>query len=114
MILPELYWEDLDGDGTRELAVISCEGDGTGVHQETLTVFRRSGQRWTWTTHRLESLADSLNREMTYQFYEDGTACINYNGLDLLLDLSLLWESDYWGGAAPEICELSQYQINYT
>ena len=112
MILPELYWEDLDGDGTRELAVISCEGDGTGVHQETLTVFRRFGQGWTWTTHRLESLADSLNREMTYQFYEDGTAYLSWWGQDLLLDLSELWESGYWD-RAPDYCGLTEFMTSY-
>lgn len=29
--LPELYFEDLDGDGDRELAVISCQSAGTGI-----------------------------------------------------------------------------------
>ena len=73
-----------------------------------------NGESWTWTTHDPLELIEDFNRQRDYAFYEDGTAYINYNGLDLLLDLSLLWESDYWGGAAPEICELSQYQINYT
>ena len=112
--LPEMYFEDLDNDGDRELVVIYNTGHGTGVYTNALTVYEWDGQRWTWTTHDPLELIEDFNRQRDYAFYEDGTAYINYNGLDLLLDLSLLWESDYWGGAAPEICELSQYQINYT
>ena len=112
--LPEMYFEDLDNDGDRELVVIYNTGHGTGVYTNALTVYEWDGQRWTWTTHDPLELIEDFNRQRDYAFYEDGTAYINYNRLDLLLDLSLLWESDYWGGAAPEICELSQYQINYT
>lgn len=112
--LPEMYFEDLDNDGDRELVVIYNTGHGTGVYTNALTVYERDGESWTWTTHDPLELIEDFNRQRDYAFYEDGTAYINYNGLDLLLDLSLLWESDYWGGAAPEICELSQYQINYT
>ena len=112
--LPEMYFEDLDNDGDRELVVIYNTGHGTGVYTNALTVYEWDGESWTWTTHDPLELIEDFNRQRNYAFYEDGTACINYNGLDLLLDLSLLWESDYWGGAAPEICELSQYQINYT
>ena len=112
--LPEMYFEDLDNDGDRELVVIYNTGHGTGVYTNALTVYEWDGESWTWTTHDPLELIEDFNRQRDYAFYEDGTAYINYNGLDLLLDLSLLWESDYWGGAAPEICELSQYQINYT
>ena len=112
--LPEMHFEDLDNDGDRELVVIYNTGHGTGVYTNALTVYEWDGESWTWTTHDPLELIEDFNRQRDYAFYEDGTAYINYNGLDLLLDLSLLWESDYWGGAAPEICELSQYQINYT
>ena len=112
--LPEMYFEDLDNDGDRELVVIYNTGHGTSVYTNALTVYEWDGESWTWTTHDPLELIEDFNRQRDYAFYEDGTAYINYNGLDLLLDLSLLWESDYWGGAAPEICELSQYQINYT
>ena len=112
--LPEMHFEDLDNDGDRELVVIYNTGHGTGVYTNALTVYEWDGGSWTWTTHDPLELIEDFNRQRDYAFYEDGTAYINYNGLDLLLDLSLLWESDYWGGAAPEICELSQYQINYT
>lgn len=112
MILPELYFEDLDGDGVQELAVVSCQMSGTGVHQEVLTVFQRAGQRWTWATHKPESLADSFNRELSYQFYEDGTAYLSCWEQDLLLDLSELWESGYWD-SPPDYCGLTELMTSY-
>ena len=113
MILPELYWADLDGDGLEELAAVSCEASGTGVRQEVLTVFRRSGQRWTWTTHVPETMANSFNQELVYQFYEDGTAYLSCWGEELLLDLSELWERGYWD-RAPDYCGLTALMTSYT
>lgn len=38
----EYYWEDLDGDGQRELLALSCVGYGTNFHVETAFVFQKN------------------------------------------------------------------------
>ena len=112
MLLPELHFDDLDGDGNRELAVISAAGHGTGVSVEELSVYEWDGQRWTGTTYDPSGLIEDFNRQRDYAFYEDGTAYIRYDRLDLLLDLSDLWELGYWD-SVPDVCVLSRDQSYY-
>lgn len=112
--LPELYFEDLDGDDDRELLVRYNTGHGTGVYTNYIAVYEWDGEQWYAIRHDPNGVIEHFNANRIYQFYQDGSAFISYEGKELLLDLSHLWESDYWGGAAPDICVLSQYQIIYT
>ena len=110
--LPELYFEDLDGDGSRELLVHYHTDHGTGVHTDFIAVYEWDGEKWYGTTHRPDNVIRDFNNHRTYEFYDDGTAFIRYGDADILLDLSDLWE-DYWS-AAPDICVLDQFQTYYT
>lgn len=55
----EYFWEDLDGDGQRELLALVCVGYGTNFHVETAFVFQkdeagvtmyRPDDLWLWDT----------------------------------------------------------------
>lgn len=55
----EYYWEDLDGDGQRELLALDCVGYGSWFHVETAFVFQKDGtgvtlyrpdDKWLWDT----------------------------------------------------------------
>ena len=111
--LPELYFEDLDGDGDRELLIHYTRDHGTGVYYDSIAVYEWDGQQWHGARHEPEGVIAQFNRERIYQFYGDGTAFISYGDADLLLDLSDLWESGYWK-TAPERCELSRFNTRYT
>lgn len=111
--LPELYFEDLDGDGDRELLIHYTRSHGTGVYYDSIAVYEWDGQQWHGTRHEPDGVIAQFNRERIYQFYRDGTAFISYEDADLLLDLSDLWESGYWE-TAPERCELSRFNTRYT
>lgn len=54
MLLPELYFQDLDGDGEQELAMIYNSDSGTGVSVWSLTVFEWDGEVWAAYPARLE------------------------------------------------------------
>lgn len=51
---PELYFQDLDGDGEQELAMIHNSDSGTGVSVWSLTVLEWDGEVWTAHTARVE------------------------------------------------------------
>ena len=105
---PELHYQDFDGDGEKELAVIYSP-DGQGM---LLSVYEWDGQRWTGTTYDPSGIIEDFNRQRSYAFYEDGTAYISYDHLNLLLDLSNLWELGYWD-SPPDVCVLSREQSYY-
>ena len=111
--LPELYFEDLDGDGGRELLVHYHTGHGTGVHTDFIAVYEWDGEKWYGTTHRPDNVVEDFNNHRTYEFYDDGTVYIRYQDTDILVDLSALWANRYWGGA-PDICRLNQFLTHYT
>ena len=106
---------DLDGDGDRELAVISCQSAGTGIDRWQLDVYEWDGERWAGTTHRPEGLAEDFNRERVFQFYEDGTAYVSYSGGALLLGLSRYFPDP---DQPPQTCILGDPahlpQVRYT
>ena len=116
MALPELHFDDLDGDGGKELIAISCVAAGADVAQEHLSVYEWDGGSWTLVTvtHDPAEIVDNFNRNRLYQFYEDGTAYIRYAGAEtgILLDLSGPWELGYWD-SVPDICVLNELQANY-
>lgn len=71
--LPELYFEDLDGDGEKELAIIYNSDTGTGVSVWSLTVLEWDGKSWTAHTAHLEK---DIIRE-----FRDGYS-LDYYGVD--------------------------------
>jgi len=118
LLLPQLYFDDPDGDGSRELVGISLKAYGTGIAQEQLSVYEWDGEAWTWDTYDPTELIEDFNSQRVYQFYEDGTAYISYPGSSLLrssllLDLSGPWASSYWD-SVPDICVLNDMQASYS
>lgn len=83
MALPELHFEDFDGDGERELAVLSGRAADGGYAD--LTVYRWTGQKWQGLRRRAYS---AVIDDGSFQFYADGTAYIAYEEDNILLDLS--------------------------
>lgn len=49
-LLPQLYSGDFDGDGTRELLLLTYTGSGTGVSSWTLSVFEPEENGWNCLT----------------------------------------------------------------
>ena len=95
MALPELHFEDFDGDGERDLAVLSGRAAAGGY--ANLTVYRWTGQKWQGLRRKAYSVEingqDYLNG--IFQYYADGTAYIAYEGDNILLDLSgFQWEEE--------------------
>ncbi len=85
---PELHFEDFNGDGERELAVLSGGTDDNGFSH--LSVYRWNGQRWRGRkSYAYPEEIDGFQLNGFFQFYEDGTAFIEYNReACILLDLS--------------------------
>lgn len=95
MVLPELHFEDFDGDEERDLAVLSGRAADGGY--SNLTVYRWTGQKWQGLRRKAYSVEidgqDYLNG--IFQYYADGTAYIAYEGDNILLDLSgFQWEEE--------------------
>ena len=110
---PELYFEDLDGDGEKELAVIYCTGFSTGAAIFELTVYEWDGQLWTGTQYDLEVQKNLFNRDRSYLFDgETGRAEIRYQDSSATLDLSQFWEEGYWL-AAPEYCGITDLMTSF-
>ena len=107
--LPELYFDDLDQDGDRELLAHYTRAHGTGVYSNSIAVYEWDGQRWTGTTLDPSWIIENFNANRLYEFYEDGTAYISYGEQELLLDLSDLWARGYWD-SVPDVCVLSEDQ----
>lgn len=91
MALPELHFEDFDGDGERELAVLY--GGAADGGYANLTVYEWNGQKWQGCRSDVySSVIDNDNdggySDDIFQFYADGTAYIAYGDDNILLDLS--------------------------
>lgn len=78
----EYYWEDLDGDGQRELLALACVGSGTNFHVETAFVFQKDetgvtmycpDDKWLWDT-LTASVAPLVDHEARTVTVNDTTA----------------------------------------
>ena len=96
MTLPELHFEDFDGDGERELAVLYGRAADGGYGG--LTIYARPGQKWQGLrekTYSAEIAVDDYYSSDVFQFYADGTAYIAAGEENILLDLSgFQWEEE--------------------
>ncbi|MBD5162486.1 MAG: M56 family metallopeptidase [Oscillibacter sp.] len=112
--LPELYFEDLDDDGGRELLIHYHTGHGTGVHTDYIAVHEWDGESWHGTQHTPDETIEVFNNDLDliFECYEDGTAFIKNRYSSILLDLSHLWEAGYWE-SSPKKCSLVPYWTEY-
>lgn len=79
---PDLLWQDLDGDGEKELAVI-CNGAATGTHQDidNLVVYEWDGNQWIAHKHDLTAAIDTAVENMDWSIDDDGVLTVNVLGL---------------------------------
>ncbi|MDE7246085.1 MAG: hypothetical protein K2O18_19220 [Oscillospiraceae bacterium] len=110
----ELHYGDFDQDydGEEELAVLS--GRTEDNRYTRLSFYLWNGQCWTGTRHIHDGITEIDSRYHPgdiFQFYEDGTAYVMYDGMTMLLDLSSLcrdWETE------PTQAFLDNSQARYT
>lgn len=116
MLLPELYFEDLDGDGEQELAMIYNSDSGTGVSVWSLTVLEWDGEVWTAHTSQVgqDILTDfNENRRVTF-FPEVAATAVAYKGQNVVIDMDAMFDRAVWKDKMPvaEITGLfSEYRM---
>lgn len=109
LLMPVLYFEDFDGDGEKELAMIYNSGSGTGVSVWSLTVFEWDGARWTEHTARLEEeIINDFNSSRTLALHPDenyATVSFHESRVDVDMDAQFggrtLWKEE------PLACEIT-------
>lgn len=113
---PELYFQDLDGDGENELAMIYNSDSGTGVSVWSLTVLEWDGEVWTAHTSQVDQdiMADfNENRRVTF-FPEVVATAVAYKGQNAVVDMDAMFERAVWTDKMPvaEITGLfSEYRM---
>lgn len=109
ILVPELYFEDLDGDGDKELAVIHNTGHGTGVSIWSLTVLEWDGGRWTAHTAQLEKeiIRDFESSRTVALHPDENYVTIGFRGhtVDVDMDAMFSWYPAW--KEEPLACELT-------
>lgn len=92
-LLPELYFQDLDGDGEKELAMIYNSDSGTGVSVWDLLVCEWDGQKWTeYLADTAEAVIDDFNASRTLTVsQETGAARVGYLGTAVAVDMNVVY-----------------------
>lgn len=110
-------FEDLDGDGARELAVAYTLGRGTGRYQRGLTVYEWDGGRgWTGYSAGLErDVIRDFNAGCTLALYpEDGRAAVEYRGESADVDMAARFGNRALWADAGVACELREEMYRYS
>ena len=114
--VPQLYFEDLDGNGEKELAMIYNSDYGTGVSVWSLTVLEWDGEVWTAHTPQVDQdiMADfNENRRVTF-FPEVVATAVAYKGQNAVVDMDAMFDRAVWKDKMPvaEITGLfSEYRM---
>ena len=113
---PELYFNDMDGDGEKELAVTYIVGLGTGALQVALTVYEWDGENWTGHPANLEQgIIEDFNAYHTLDIYpEEGHAVVGYNDSEIAVDMAARFGNrSLWAGEGT-VCELREEMYSYS
>lgn len=116
MLPPELHFEDLDGDGEKELAMIYNSNSGTGVSVWSLTVLEWDGENWTAHAARVDKdIAEDFNGNHWVSFFpEVAAAAVRYKGQNAVVDMDVMFDRAVWTDKMPvaEITGLfSEYRM---
>lgn len=93
MLLPELYFEDLDGDGDKELEMIYNSDSGTGVSVWSLTVLEWDGAGWTaHTSHLEEDISRDFETSRTAALHpEENYVTVEFRGNTVDVDMDAMF-----------------------
>ena len=116
-LLPELYFQDLDGDGEKELAMIYNSDSGTGVSVWDLLVCEWDGQKWTeYPADTAETVIDDFNASRTLTVsQETGAARVGYLDSAVTVDLNAIYKErgQAWMPNASISCTLDKDNYSY-
>ncbi|MDE7218660.1 MAG: hypothetical protein K2O45_03430, partial [Oscillospiraceae bacterium] len=115
MLLPELYFEDLDGDGEKELAIRYNVLHGTGASVNELAVYEWDGRQWAgyWSTAAKTVIDDfALDRTLTV-FRDKGAAEVSYLDSTVTVDMNAVYKEQGWHADAPHSCTLNELNYGY-
>lgn len=94
---PELYFQDLDGDGEKELAMIHNSDSGTGVSVWSLTVFEwdEEGKVWAAYPARLEEniIRDFETGHTLTRHLEENYVTVGFQGSTVDVDMEDMFGS---------------------
>lgn len=118
MLLPELYFQDLDGDGEKELAMIYNSDSGTGVSVWDLLVCEWDGQKWTdYPADTAEAVIDDFNADRTLTVsQETGAARVGYLDSAVTVDMNAVYRErgQERPAGATYSCTLDKDNYSYT
>lgn len=117
LLMPELYFQDLDGDGENELAMIYNSDSGTGVSVWDLLVCEWDGQRWTeYLPDTAKAVIDDFNASRTLEVSPDtGAAGVGYLGSTVTVDMNAVYKErgQERPSGAPYSCTLDGDNYSY-
>lgn len=94
---PELYFQDLDGDGEKELAMIHNSDSGTGVSVWSLTVFEwdEEGKVWAAYPSRLEEnvIRDFQTGHTLTRHLDENYVTVDFQGSTVDVDMEDMFGS---------------------
>lgn len=95
--LPVIRYQDYDGDGIKEIAMISRSASGTGLSVNDLYILKKS-ESGGWKVHVFTSLdwSDVLNKRLKYQIV-DGILTISLDGKDTGYRIDAATLEEEWG-----------------
>lgn len=113
--LPQLHFEDLDGDGEKELVINYFPSYGTDVTVGKLTVYEWNGEKWTgYRPDLAKSVIDDFNANRMLTLSRDtGAAEVSYLGSTVVVDMNAVYEEQGWPSDAPHSCALDEWSYSY-
>lgn len=115
-LVPELYFEDLDGDGEKELAVIYNTGHGTGVSIWSLTVLEWDGKAWTaHTAHLEDDIIRDFETSRTVALHpEENYTTVGFRGHTVDVDMDEMFNGGTEWKEEPLACEITGMFSRYS
>ena len=107
MLLPELYFQDLDGDGEKELAMICHSDSGADVSVWDLLICEWDGRQWTaYPIDAARTVIDDFNASRSLTVFRDtGSAEAGYLDSAVTVDLNAIYREQ--GRTLPPDASLS-------
>lgn len=116
MLPAGLHFEDLDGDGEKELAVIYNSDSGTGCSVWSLTVLEWDGETWTAHTARLEDeiIRDFETSRTVALHPEEDYVTVGFRGHTVDVDMNAMFGGSTIWKDEPMACEITGMYSSYS